>query len=81
MTVHVKHGKFRLSLWIPNVFLKMAVKSYVKHESEKNGATVNVDKATIKQMVKILRQAKKIHGKLELVSVKSADGTRVKIRL
>ena len=77
MTLHVKHGKFRLALWCPNAFLGFVVKSVIKHD--KHTKTAKVDGKTVKQIVKGLRQAKKFHGKLELVSVKSADGTRVRI--
>ena len=79
MTVHVKHGKFRLALWCPNCFSGFVLKSVLKHN--KHTSDVNANTKVIKQIVKSLRQAKKIHGKLELVSVKSADGTRVKINL
>lgn len=79
MTLHVKHGKFRLALWCPNSFSGLVVKSVLKHN--KHTKDVRVDKKVIKQIVKSLRQAKKIHGKLELVSVNAAEGTRVKINL
>lgn len=85
MTLRVKSGKTRLSLWIPNFLTGFVVKSIIKHEKEKgsrHGITVNdVDKAVIKQIVKSLRKAKKEFGKLELISVNAADGTHVKIVL
>ena len=77
MTLHVKHGKFRLALWCPNCFSGFVLKSVLKHGSHTRGDKVNTK--VVKQIVKSLRQAKKFHGKIELVSVKAVDGTRVKI--
>ena len=79
MTLNVKHGKFRLALWYPNAFLAFAVKSFLKHDKHTKG--VKADRKTIRQIVNCLRQAKKIYGKLELVSVTASDGTRVRIVL
>ena len=76
MTLHVKHGKFRLALWCPNGFIGFVVKSVLKHNKHTQGVKVNGKE--IRQIVKGLRQAKKFHGKLELVTVKAADGTRVR---
>lgn len=85
MKVRVKHGRFRMSFWIPNGFLGFALKCYAKHERKilKNkDVKVNaVDGKDIKKIAQELKKAKKIHGNLELVSVKSAEGEIVKIVL
>lgn len=79
MTLHVKHGKFRLALWCPNGFIGFVARSVLKHNKHTQGVKVN--RKEIRQILKVLRQAKKYHGKLELVSVNASDGTRVRIVL
>lgn len=75
MTVRVRHGKFRIALWFPNGCLTFAINRMLKHA----GAVNTVDKSEIRKLVKALKKAKKYHKKIELVSVVSADGTRVKV--
>lgn len=85
MTVKVKHGKFRFALWIPQAFLGFGLNKFFKSkikQAQKSGVEVQpIDKKEIKVIAKMMRQAKKYHGKLELVSVNSSDGTRVRITL
>ncbi|MCI9407883.1 MAG: hypothetical protein HFK06_05975 [Clostridia bacterium] len=78
MTVRVRHGKFRIALWFPNGCLTLAINQLLKH-AKANAFVNSVGKSEIKEMVKALKKAKKYHKKIELVSVVSADGTRVKI--
>lgn len=77
MTVRIKRGKLRLGLWLPFAFAGFALKSIVKNKTE--GGVGETEKREIKEMLKSLKAAKKIHGKIELVSVKCADGDSVKI--
>ena len=85
MTVRISGGKFRLAFWVPTCCLGIAVKSAVKSElkrAEKKGNELEpINKKEIREIVKNLREAKKFHGKLEIVTVEAADGTRVKITL
>ncbi len=78
MTVRVRHGKFRIALWFPNGCLTFAINQLLKH-AKANAFVNSVGKSEIKEMVKALKKAKKYHKKIELVSVVSADSTRVKI--
>lgn len=78
MTVRVCHGKFRIALWFPNGCLMFAINQLLKH-AKANAFVNSVGKSEIKEMVKALKKAKKYHKKIELMSVVSADGTRVKI--
>lgn len=75
MTVRVRHGKFRIALWFPNGCLTFAINRMLKHARAVN----TVDKSEVRKFVKALKKAKKYHKKIELVSVVSADGTRVKV--
>ena len=74
-----------MSIWLPNGFLGFALKCYARHERKipvNKGVKVNaVDGKVIKKITQELKKAKKNFGRLELVSVKSADGEIVKIVL
>ena len=86
MTLQVKHGKFSFFLWCPNrILCFVVVKQIVKHARDENVTgnikTGKTQRNTVKELTKSLKKAKKIYGKLELISVKSADGSRVRITL
>ena len=78
MTVRVRHGKFRIALWFPNGCLTFAINQLLKH-AKANAFVNSVGKSEIRKFVKALKKAKKYHKKIELVSVVSADGSRVKV--
>ena len=85
MTVRIKHGKLRLALWVPTSCIGFAVKCAVKSKrwwAKEDDEILNVlSNREIHEIAKNLRKAKKIHGKLELVRIEAADGTKVKIVL
>lgn len=83
MTLKIKAGGFRLWLKLPLCFVGAALKRYIKSASKKlpEKADIAVDRRKVREIVKALRAAKKQHGKLEILSVESEDGTRISIKL
>lgn len=87
MIVSVKKKRFKLSLWCPQCLLSFAVKKIARNaakrsaEGKENFILTVPDKTALKSIVKAVKTAKKFHGKLDLVYVSAADGTKVKITL
>lgn len=87
MIVSVKKKRFKLTLWCPQCLLSFAVKKIARNaaqrsvEGKENFILTVPDKPALKRIVKAVKSAKKFHGKLDLVYVSAADGTKVKITL
>ena len=77
MTVFVKTGRLRLWFPAPLFFLRLAALFPEKYISE-----MGLDnRETAIALYRALKQARRDFRRLELVHVRSADGTEVKIKL
>lgn len=76
MKIAIRDGKFRLSLRLPlGVCLWAAAKAC---KGEGAAQVLRKDRAAIRRA---LRSARRVHGRLEIVRVESADGSVVTITL
>ena len=76
MKIAIRDGKFRLSLRLPLRFVLWALGKAGEDETLSRFLRENCG-----EIRKILRAARRIHGRLELVRVEASDGTRVRIAL
>lgn len=87
MRLKVKTDGFRLNLIIPLCFAGIIIKSCLKKATKKLPEKVSLKtddkqlKSQTKTVIKALREAKKTHGRLEILSVESDDGTKIIIKL
>ena len=76
MKIAIRDGKFRLSLRLPLRFVLWALGKAGEDEMLSRFLRENRG-----EMRRIIKKARRIHGRLELVRVEASDGTRVRIAL
>ena len=76
MKIAIRDGKFRLSLRLPLRFVLWALGKAGEDETLSRFLRENRG-----EMRRIIREARRTHGRLELVHVESADGEEVIITL
>lgn len=87
MTLKIKKSRLGIFLYCPGWLTGLAVKKIIRstakrcEEQKENFVIAVPDKKTVKSIAKAVRSAKKLHGKIELISIEAADGTRVKVTL
>lgn len=76
MKIAIRDGKFRLSLRLPLRFVLWALGKAGEDETLSRFLRENCG-----EMRRIIKEARRIHGRLDIVRVESADGTCVQITL
>ena len=76
MKIAIRDGKFRLSLRLPLRFVLWVLGKAGDGEMLSRFLRENCG-----EMRRIIKEARRIHGRLELVRVEASDGTRVRIAL
>lgn len=76
MKIAIRDGKFRLSLRLPLRFVLWALGKAGEDETLSRFLRENCG-----EMRRIIKEARRIHGRLDLVRVEASDGTRVRIAL
>lgn len=76
MKIAIRDGKFRLSLRLPLRFVLWALGKAGEVETLSRFLRENCG-----EMRRIIKEARRIHGRLDLVRVEASDGTRVRIAL
>ena len=76
MKIAIRDVKFRLSLRLPLRFVLWALGKAGEDETLSRFLRENCG-----EMRRIIKEARRIHGRLELVRVEASDGTRVRIAL
>lgn len=76
MKIAIRDGKFRLSLRLPLRFVLWVLGKAGEDETLSRFLRENCG-----EMRRIIKEARRIHGRLELVRVEASDGTRVRIAL
>lgn len=82
MKVLVRAKKFRLSLRLPMCLCIWILRKAAAHGAKTDrDALVSLLDREHKTVRDILRRARRVHGRLELVRVEAQDGTRVLVTL
>lgn len=81
MKISIKKEKHKFTFWLPIGVVGIALNFAVNKKNAKVKDIINLDKPTIKAILKSLKKAKKYHPRLVLIDVHSKDNEEVKITL
>lgn len=81
MKISIKNDKKKFTFWLPIGVLGIALNFAKNKKQAEFKDKLNLDKSTIKAILKSLSKAKKYHPHLVLIEVHSKDNQDVKITL
>ena len=83
MKIHIRDGKKRFVLALPNFLLLNAFSSWIlKKSSEKYGGTsLNISPKSMREIRRCIRKMRKTHKDWSLVDALNSDGSTVNIKL